>query len=216
MTDGDGTHTYAYDGLYRLTEATHPADIGLPEVERFTYDKVGNREDPNSDALWEYDGNNRLIVSPETTFEYDLDGNQTTRGGSATLDHDGYNRLRRYSAEIDMESYLYDSGGRRIEKTGTTYESSYLWDGSTLIAEYDRNSATHRIYASLPSDFAPVQARSEQPAIPNLPLLLASAATWRWLRGLQGIHHGVEQVLPGSEGEVECQRTQVFEEGLPR
>jgi hypothetical protein len=53
-------------------------------------------------------------------------------------------------------------------------------------------------------------------AIPNLPLLLASAATWRWMRGLQGIHHGVEQVLPGSEGEVECQRTQVFEEGPPR
>ena len=52
-------------------------------------------------------------------------------------------------------------------------------------------------------------------AIPNLPLRLASAATWWWLCELQGLDHGVEQVLPGIKGEVACQRPQVFEEGAP-
>ena len=41
MTDNDGTHNYAYDRLYQITEATHPR-VSDP-LEQFAYDSVGNR-----------------------------------------------------------------------------------------------------------------------------------------------------------------------------
>jgi len=98
-----------------------------------------------------------------------------------------------------------------------------------MLSRHSRGTAAGRVFSA--GEIAQIRAtvawlpklpRTEvaatvcEPAIPNLPLPLARVASGRWLRGLQGIDHGVEQVLPGIEGEVEGERPQVFEEGAPR
>ncbi len=45
--DGLGTHTYAYDALYRLTSVTYPG----PSTDTYTYDANGNRLTKNSTNL---------------------------------------------------------------------------------------------------------------------------------------------------------------------
>jgi YD repeat-containing protein len=133
MTDSDGTHSYTYDGLNRLTQATHPATSGLSS-ENYTYDRVGNRRDAANQALWTYDSNNRITRGGALTYSFDADGNVATRSDGTTYTHDVVNRLVAYNGSA---SYLYDAGGRRIRKTVSGTPVWFLWDGVHLLAEYD-------------------------------------------------------------------------------
>jgi YD repeat-containing protein len=70
QTDSDGQHAYGYDGLDRLTSAIHSSSTGLAD-ESYDYDAVGNREDPADVALYDYDANNRILLSPGLGFDQD-------------------------------------------------------------------------------------------------------------------------------------------------
>ena len=156
QTDGDGLHDYDYDGLYRLTQAVHPAVIGLP-TENYQYDQVGNREDPSDPALYDYDSNNRITQSPGLSYSFDDDGNMTGRSDGAALVYNKENRLIQFSKGATSAAYQYDPMGRRIAKTVNGITTWYLWDGSDLLAEFDGAGSRQKRYAYLPGDYLPAQ-----------------------------------------------------------
>ena len=69
MTEIAGTHNYAYDVIYQLTQATHPK----PPSEQFNYDPVGNRANTTVDA------SNRLLEDAVYLYTYDANGNLSTK-----------------------------------------------------------------------------------------------------------------------------------------
>lgn len=157
ITTPDGTHDYGYDGLNRLTSASYPAGLGLTG-ESYSYDKIGNREDPSNGALYAYDANHRITSSPGSlTYTFDADGSLATRSDGATFTHDYRNRLTQYSKGGTTADYLYDAAGRRIRKTVNGAVTWFLWDGARLLAEYDGSGTRTRRYAYLGNDYAPTQ-----------------------------------------------------------
>jgi RHS repeat-associated protein len=157
QTDGDGLHDYSYDGVNRLTTALHPAPSGLAN-ESYSYDPVGNREDPADSALYNYDSNNRIVKSPAVpAYSFDNDGNMTQRAAGEVLTYDHQNRLSGYTNGTTTTGYAYDPFGRRIKKTVGTTTTWYVWDGSQLIGEYNQTGTRIKRYAYLPGQYAPVQ-----------------------------------------------------------
>jgi YD repeat-containing protein len=156
MSDGDGTHGYQYDGLDRLTDATHPPGIGLPEVENFAYDKVGNREDADNPNDWQYNANNQLVDSPLGAFLFDEDGGQLSYPGGGAGTFDGFNRLAAYSGESLLSTFSYDPFGERVAQETDEVGVHYLWLSGRLIAEYDGFGQREKGYYYLPGDASPL------------------------------------------------------------
>ncbi len=155
-----GLHDYSYDGLNRLTEALHPTGSDLPAQERFAYDDVGNREDITDDTLYQYDSNNRITNSPNTTWYLDDDGNTRLRydGSLAeTFIYNHENRLTKYLKGGNTADYIYDPFGRRLKKTVNGVTTWFWWDGDKLLAEYDNSGNLIKRYAYMPGNYAPAQ-----------------------------------------------------------
>ena len=158
LTDlADGLHDFNYDNLNRLTQAQHPTTNGLPGSENYTYDNVGNREDPNNANEYQYDNNNRITASPGLTYSFDDEGNTTGRSDGAVFTYTNENRLDTYTKGVTTASYTYDPMGRRIKKTVNGVTTWYLWDGTNLLSEYDGSGNRAKRYAYLPEGYAPIQ-----------------------------------------------------------
>jgi RHS repeat-associated protein len=147
--DAGRNATYAYDSLYRLTNAStagstnYPA-WGLSE----TYDRYGNRGTQNTssgcsgitcptNSVTISTATNQISGSP---YAYDASGNMTNDGQN-TLVFDGENHA--VSATVTGSSsgtYTYDGNGLRIQRvsviSGTTTTTVYVFSGSKVIAEY--------------------------------------------------------------------------------
>jgi RHS repeat-associated protein len=156
QTDFDGVHGYAYDGLNRLTQATHPAASGLPSPENFTYTPVGDRKDPAAPAAWGYDANHRITDSPGLTYTFDAAGNLQSRSDAMSLTHDARQRLIQVVKSGTTSSYLHDAFGRRIRKTVAGATTWFLWDGSALVGEFDSSGTRTKRYSYL-AGYAPAQ-----------------------------------------------------------
>ena len=148
--DEYGLHDYTYDGLNRLTGVQHGPAAGLPN-ESYAYDRVGNREDPGNAATYGYDANNRITVGQGLTYTFDADGNLLTRSDGVAFTHDTRNRMRHFAKGGIAADYLLDEAGRRIRKSINGATTWYLWDGSSLLAEYDSSGTRMRRYAYLES-----------------------------------------------------------------
>ncbi len=144
MTNTAGTHNYAYDTIYRLTQATHP----VPPTEQFTYDPVGNRQTDGLGNSYFYNNANRLLNYNGVTYQYDANGNATSRidaCGTTTYTWDSENRLTgisgfRPDCSALSASYKYDPFGRRIEKNVNGAITKYLYDEEDILLEYDGNN----------------------------------------------------------------------------
>ncbi len=156
--------TYDYDVLNRLWKVTNP----LGKVTEFDYDALGNRtmlKDPYlNTTLFQYDAANRLEIIDYPTgmadvgFGYDPLGRLTGMNdnlGHTTWDYDDINRkisiTDPYNRTVIHE---FDRDGKRtsltypapVSKTLTSQYNSLdqldqVWDGSTLLADYDYDIA---------------------------------------------------------------------------
>lgn len=133
MTDTTGTHNYAYDQIYRLTQAAHPAI----STEQFSYDPVGNRQNSTVDAA------NRLLEDANYTYSYDNNGNLIQKISKATgavtaYAYDSENRLvQLQTPNSQLITYKYDPFGRRIEKNVNGIITRYVYDREDILFELD-------------------------------------------------------------------------------
>ena len=86
--DQQGTHTYGYDDLYRLTSVTYPG----PSTTSYAFDAFGNRTSmtvAGNTTTYAYDDNDRITSvtppSPASVINYTWDdnGDLTARGSDS-------------------------------------------------------------------------------------------------------------------------------------
>jgi RHS repeat-associated protein len=147
---------YYYDGGYRLMEADYPtAPPFNGEVDRWTYDRIGDRLTATagaSTATYTYQkviGNTqnwqRLTSDGTNSYGYDANGNTTTTsgpGGAFAFVWDYENRMTSISGGATA-SYAYDYQGRRSAKTLGGATTVYLYDGLNLIGESGASAASY-------------------------------------------------------------------------
>jgi RHS repeat-associated protein len=162
---------YAYDGLNRLLSVTYPADGTFPagRVLSYGYDAVGNRlrettlAGPGGAVLADeqgvFDSLNRLLAlndllapANSTVFAWDANGNQTSKtvgAGTPTLfRYDTRDKLVEATQGASvLGRFQYDFDGRRTKKIGEEGVRQYLYDETSLFAEYDGTGAERARYA---------------------------------------------------------------------
>jgi YD repeat-containing protein len=157
LVNGQRTKAFTYDALNRLTNATAN---GLYGTESYTYDALNNlrtRLTGGNTLQLSYNANNQLGSvlqngSLITTYGYDNQGNRNSlsSGGTTTsYSFDAENQLLQVSG---VESYAYDSAGRRIAKTasnGTVSEYYFYDQGGQLMYSFDPATATGTNYVYL-------------------------------------------------------------------
>ena len=142
MQDLTGTHSYAYDDLHRLTEASHPT---LPN-ETFAYDQVGNRTADAVITNYQHNAANRLLENSSYTYTYDANGNLTGQTHKATSEHTEYaytteNQLKQVTLPGNTTvTFKYDPMGRRIEKASLSGINRYVYSNEDIIAVLDGNN----------------------------------------------------------------------------
>ncbi len=120
--DGLGTHTYAYDDLYRQTSVTYPG----PTTDDYTYDAVGNRLTKDSDD-YTYDAADRLTDLEGVTYGYDDNGNLTNRG-SDSFSWDAADRLTSATVSSVTTTFVYNGDGLRESLTTGGSTTTFTWD----------------------------------------------------------------------------------------
>lgn len=160
LTDRRGVQSFGYDGLDRLTSATHP----LTFDQTFSYDPVGNRT--TNASL--YNAGNQLTEDSSFTYEYDLNGNLVRKtfkvsGNHTDYTYDAENRLIRVDEFAfgsptpgATSTYQYDGLGRRIEKVGNGITHRYIYDGEDILLEYDETNTLPARYTHGPGVDEPI------------------------------------------------------------
>lgn len=141
MTTLEGTTTYGYDALDRITEVCFPlggcngtvADSWI----RYTYDAVGNRLSelrPGQTPVYEYNASDQLVSSTTggvvTSYSHDQNGNMTV-AGVKSFTYDMANRMNSSMVGTTAVNYSFDGHGKRIQasKGPTPAEvTKYQWD----------------------------------------------------------------------------------------
>ncbi|HLF79433.1 MAG TPA: DUF6531 domain-containing protein [Dehalococcoidia bacterium] len=120
--DGLGTHTYAYDNLYRLTSVTYPG----PSTDTYTYDAAGNRLTKGATS-YTYDAADRMTVAGGVSYGYDNNGNQTSRG-SDTYAWDAEDRMTAATVGGTTTTFAYNGDGLRNSRTVGGNTTTFTWD----------------------------------------------------------------------------------------
>ena len=155
------TTTYTYDDLDRLASVRYPTDASYPNgrVVTYGYDAVGNRiretEKDSTEAVLAdrqgvFDNANRLteltdllVPANTTTFTWDPNGNQLTKTTAGITTENRYD-LRDKLVEVvqggpTLGRFQYDAQGRRTLKIGEDGLRQYVYDQTSLLAEYDES-----------------------------------------------------------------------------
>ena len=159
MTDNDGTHTYQYDDVYRLTKATHPQEDNTEET--FTYDDVGNRLSSHLSSKYKYDNQNRLLEDADYTYTYNDNGNliskkDTVSGAATTYQYNTENMLVQAETPSAVIKYQYDGFGRRISKTVNGVVTKYVYDNADILFELDEGDTIRARYTHGPGIDEPI------------------------------------------------------------
>ena len=136
--------TYAYDALYRMTNAATTGSTNFPAWGLGeSYDRYGNRLSqtissgctgitcPTSSVTISASNNNRL-ASP---YAYDASGNMTNDGNNI-ITYDAEARAVTASGGLGSGTYTYDGNGLRVKKNVSGQVTIYIFSGAKVIAEY--------------------------------------------------------------------------------
>ncbi len=152
MTDLSGTHSYSYDGSYRLDSVSYPGG----DSEYFLYDATGNRTQLVKNGIgtqYTYDDADRLQAAGSASFTFDNNGNLTSRSdstGTTTYSYDGQDRLTQVTLPSGATvSYTYDPFGNRLTRTDTSgVIVRYFLDGANPLMEMNTGGQTLARYTS--------------------------------------------------------------------
>jgi RHS repeat-associated protein len=132
MLDADGTTSYTYDDLYRLTGVSYPT--GTPASVSYTYDPMGNRLSMTQDGVattYSYDAADRLQSTTTgvvtTSYTWDNNGQMLTKG-IQTFSWDAWGRMSALNNGGTSASYSYNGDGVRVGRTINSTATSYLQD----------------------------------------------------------------------------------------
>ncbi len=133
------TQTFGYDNVNRLISASDNGGWSR----NFGYDAFGNQwvsgssgirlagNTPTSGSA--FNANNQIAATPSS---YDASGNQKLVNGN-TPTYDAENRQTSVTFGGLTESYFYDGSGQRVEKTGPSGTTVFVYDAlGMLAAEY--------------------------------------------------------------------------------
>ncbi len=130
--DQQGTHTYAYDDLYRLTSVTYPG----PSTTTYDFDAFGNRTEMDvsgNATTYAYDDADRITTvtppSPASAISYTWDdnGNLTDRGSDA-FDWDYEDRMVSATVNSVTTTFAYRGDGLRDSRTVGMATTTFTWD----------------------------------------------------------------------------------------
>ncbi|MGE0600431.1 MAG: RHS repeat domain-containing protein [Dehalococcoidia bacterium] len=130
--DQQGTHTYAYDDLYRLTSVTYPG----PSTMTYDFDAFGNRTEMDvsgNATTYAYDDADRISTvtppSPASAISYTWDdnGNLTDRG-SDSFDWDYEDRMVSATVNSVTTTFAYRGDGLRDSRTVGMSTTTFTWD----------------------------------------------------------------------------------------
>ena len=150
----NGTHTYTYDDLNRLTGAIHPSgsQAWLPN-ETYAYDAVGNRTSSHLSSSYTYDDANRLLSDDSFTYTYKGNGNlesRTAKAGNPTLPlvlDDKYTPLHAqdyWQVGTHARQEIRDGLMRRVREE----EQPASWPHQARVWYYDEEDAVLEISGS--------------------------------------------------------------------
>jgi RHS repeat-associated protein len=161
VATADGTITYTYDALDRLTEACFAASCpgASDPYLRYDYDAVGNRKTetrPGGTTTYTYNNSDQLTsqIGPGGTVSYTYDDNGNLKSAGARMfTYDLANRLRTTTLGSTTFTYTYDGDGKRLQAysgTQTANKTNYLWDPNgflpLLVRESDGKDVLLRRY----------------------------------------------------------------------
>ena len=130
--DEQGTHSYSYDGLYRLTSVTYPG----PSTTSYTFDAFGNRTRMTNSAgttTYAYDDADRLTEvqppspAPAIGYDWDENGNLVERG-SDTFAWDYEDRMVSATVNSVTTTFAYRGDGLRDSRTSGMSTTTFTWD----------------------------------------------------------------------------------------
>lgn len=130
--DQQGTHSYSYDDLYRLTSVTYPG----PTTTSYSYDAFGNRTqlvDGSGTTAYSYDDASRLTTvtppspAPAVSYTWDNNGDLTARG-SDSFSWDYEDRLTSATVNSVTTSFAYRGDGLRDSRTTGGVTTTFTWD----------------------------------------------------------------------------------------
>ncbi|MGH9252004.1 MAG: RHS repeat domain-containing protein, partial [Acidimicrobiales bacterium] len=130
--DQQGTHTYEYDDLYRLTSVTYPG----PSTTTYAFDAFGNRTSMTVGAAqttYAYDDADRLTTvtppSPASAVAYAWDDNGSlTARGSDSFAWDYEERMTSATVNSVTTTFAYRGDGLRDSRTTGMTTVGFTWD----------------------------------------------------------------------------------------
>ncbi len=148
-----GKTVFQYDALDRLSA------VNNLNPEQFHFDPAGNLLDDHTTAPTQggWVKGNRLRVFQDYRFDYDDVGNliEEKKGKHTTrFTYDAQNQLVSVAKAGQQFDYRYDPLGRRISKKDAFGETTYLWDGDTLVGEQRKQLQITYLYE--PDSFIPL------------------------------------------------------------
>ncbi len=151
MEDLEGFTTYAYDDLYRLTQATYPDG----EQVSYAYDPMGNRTALTSTVsgviTYTYDAGDRLLAAGPITFTWDANGRMIGKD-AAVYTYDTLDRLVEVISGTTSVLFTYNGDGARVGKTVNGVITQYVQDvGATLpvvVSEQAAGQTSRYIYGN--------------------------------------------------------------------
>ncbi len=129
--DEEGTHSYTYDDLYRLTEVTYPG----PSTTDYVYDAFGNRTSMTvgmDETTYSYNDADQLTsVTPPgesaISYTWDDNGNLTDRG-SDEFAWDYEDRMTSATVDSATTTFAYRGDGLRDSRTFDSNTTTFTWD----------------------------------------------------------------------------------------